>query len=419
MAPNDWTPRSEAYFVFPLAQGTPGKQCGLAATGVYQPSLRSPWLAAFEIALAVDALILTLALASRTLSALKERDQAKVDLVRADTAYQREQLLADFVRKLQSVITDDENVDVSREMDGLFFESINRIIHVVEVMVLTMNGGKAQYRCLGRNKVMGRLFMQVFNQQMPQFMKDCRSGLITRRNIRGFPDARERYQYLLVPVKTREEMDFCLLLLIPQEQYLDRDMVSGLREFVEKAVHARMDAENMEQLHYSARYDDLTGVLNRASMESRVARLLTQCAEGGKGLALAFVDVDHFKKLNDGMGHDFGDLCLKMLCRIMQQVLPKGGQIGRFGGDEFLVLFPGLDYGEASQLMEKLNPALAVASKREKTVLSVSIGIADCLSGQRITMAELFKQADMSLYAAKAAGRAQVGPRVAKAKTGK
>ncbi|WP_419615049.1 hypothetical protein, partial [Thiolapillus sp.] len=46
--PYDWTPRSEAYFVFPLAQGTPGKQCGLAATGVYQPSLRSPWLAAAE-----------------------------------------------------------------------------------------------------------------------------------------------------------------------------------------------------------------------------------------------------------------------------------------------------------------------------------------------------------------------------------
>ncbi|WP_419631440.1 hypothetical protein [Thiolapillus sp.] len=44
--PYDWTPRSDAYFVFPLAQGTPGKQCGLAATGVYQPSLRSPWLAA-------------------------------------------------------------------------------------------------------------------------------------------------------------------------------------------------------------------------------------------------------------------------------------------------------------------------------------------------------------------------------------
>ncbi|WP_419592398.1 hypothetical protein, partial [Thiolapillus sp.] len=50
LAPNDWTPRSEAYFVFPLAQGTPGKQCGLAATGDYQPSLRSPWLAAEVLA---------------------------------------------------------------------------------------------------------------------------------------------------------------------------------------------------------------------------------------------------------------------------------------------------------------------------------------------------------------------------------
>ncbi|WP_419635799.1 hypothetical protein, partial [Thiolapillus sp.] len=53
LAPNDWTPRSEAHFVFPLAQGTPGKQCGLAATGVYQPSLRSPWLVANEACLFV------------------------------------------------------------------------------------------------------------------------------------------------------------------------------------------------------------------------------------------------------------------------------------------------------------------------------------------------------------------------------
>ena len=373
---------------------------------------------AFEIALAVNAMILFLALASRTLHALQERDQAKVDLVRVDTAYQREQLLADFVRKLQSLVTDDENVDVSREMDGVFFESINSIIDVVEVMVLTMNGGKAHYRCLGRNKVMGRLFMQVFKQQMPRFLQDCRSGLITRRNIRGFPDAREQYQYLLVPVKTREEMGYCLVLLVPQQQYLDRDMVSGLREFVEKAVHARMEAENMEQLRYSARYDELTGVLNRGSMESRIGKQLAHCRKGGNGLALAFVDIDHFKMLNDSMGHDFGDLCLRLLCRTIQQIVPKAGLVGRFGGDEFLVLLPGLDYQQASQLLEKLNPALVVASRKEKHVLSVSVGIADCLPGQRMSMADLFKQADMSLYAAKAAGRACIGPRVAKAKTG-
>ncbi|WP_419613189.1 hypothetical protein, partial [Thiolapillus sp.] len=61
--PYDWTPRSEAYFVFPLAQGTPGKQCGLAATGVYQPSLRSPWLAAVYDLLGLDSLDVAIGLA--------------------------------------------------------------------------------------------------------------------------------------------------------------------------------------------------------------------------------------------------------------------------------------------------------------------------------------------------------------------
>uniref|UniRef100_UPI003AF60503 glutamate synthase-related protein n=1 Tax=Thiolapillus sp. TaxID=2017437 RepID=UPI003AF60503 len=60
LAPNDWTPRSEAYFVFPLAQGTPGKQCGLAATGVYQPSLRSPWLAAADFIVSARGFMFTL-----------------------------------------------------------------------------------------------------------------------------------------------------------------------------------------------------------------------------------------------------------------------------------------------------------------------------------------------------------------------
>lgn len=373
---------------------------------------------AFEIALAIDAIILSLALADRTLSVKKERDQAKVELVKVDTAYQREQLLADFVHQLQAEMDDEKRPNASTRMDKLLFDGINRILEVSEVMVLTRKAGKIRYRCLGGNRILGSLFMKILNQQLPQFMKDCRSGLISRRNIRGFPDARERYQCLLIPVKIREEMDYCLLLLIPREQYMDRDLVSGLREFAEKAVHALMSAENMEQLRYSARYDDLTGVLNRASMENRISNLLQQCREGGEGLALAFVDIDHFKKLNDSMGHDFGDTCLKLLCQKMQQLLPEDALIGRFGGDEFLVLLPGLDYRQAQQVLEKLNPMLTSVLQEEGNALSVSMGIVECRSGQRIPMAELLKQADMSLYAAKAAGRGCIGPRVATAKTG-
>ncbi|WP_456406673.1 sensor domain-containing diguanylate cyclase [Thiolapillus sp.] len=373
---------------------------------------------AIEIALAIDAVLLSLALADRTLSIKKERDQTKVDLVRVDTAFQREQLLADFVRSLQSGVTADDESDAIRAMDKLLFNNINRIVEVAEVMVLTRNAGDVRYRCLGGNRILGKLLMKALNSQLPQLMKDCRNGLINRRNIRGFPDARERYQCLMIPVKVREATDYCLLLLIPRQIQLDRDLVSGLREFVEKAVHALMDAENVERLRHSARYDDLTGVLNRASIENNIAGLLSQCNDMNKGLALVFVDIDYFKELNDSMGHDYGDDCLRYLCRSMQQILPRDGLIGRFGGDEFLVLLPDLNYQQAREYLEKLNPLLAKASPEEGPKLSASIGIAECLPGQRISKTSLFKLADMSLYAAKAAGRACIGPRVAKAKTG-
>lgn len=373
---------------------------------------------AFEVALAIDALLLSLALADRTLSIKKERDRAKVELVRVDTAYQREQLLADFVRNLQSGVTDEGSSDSIKTMDRLLFKSINSILEVAEVMVLTNNSDDIQHRCLGGNRILGKLFVKALSKQLLQLMKDCNSGLINRRNIRGFPDTRERYQCLLIPVKVREATNYCLFLLIPGQEQLDRDLVSGLREFVEKAVHALMDAKNVEQLRHSARYDDLTGVLNRASIENRISALLSQSHGKGVGLALAFVDIDYFKNLNDSMGHDYGDDCLRYLCRSIQKILPRDGLIGRFGGDEFLVLLPGLDYRRARQCLEKLNPLLQKVSIEKAPGLSVSIGIAECLPGQRMPMAALFKQADLSLYAAKAAGRACIGPRVAKAKTG-
>jgi diguanylate cyclase (GGDEF)-like protein len=152
-----------------------------------------------------------------------------------------------------------------------------------------------------------------------------------------------------------------MLLVVPEEQSLDNNLIYGLREYVEKAVHARMDAENMEQLQRSARYDDLTGVFNRASMEMHISRMLEQCAEGGCGLALAFVDLDYFRGLNDRMGHDFGDECLKRLCQTMQDILPWEAVVGRFGGDEFLVLLSGSDGFHATEVLARLNTALQEA----------------------------------------------------------
>ena len=195
-------------------------------------------------------------------------------------------------------------------------------------------------------------------------------------------------------------------------QSLDKEVVAGLREFVEKAVHARMDAENMWELQHSATFDLLTGVYNRATMEMHIASALEQGGETGRGLSLAFVDIDHFKLLNDSKGHDFGDDCLRLLCRTMREILPVDAVIGRFGGDEFLVLLPGADYLQASQHLAGLNLGLWERMSESDDSLTVSVGIAECLAGQKMPMTELLKNADRSLYAAKAAGKGQIGDKV-------
>ncbi len=371
------------------------------------------WLAhAFELALAVDAILLSLALADRTLSIKRERDKARVDLERVDTAYKRQRLLAEFVREAQSLAAAHEGRDFTEQLDRLMYHSVNRILDVRSVVLLSHEAGEVRQRNLGGDRILSRLFSGMIERNLPQLLENCHCGKMLMDDMTGYPDLKESYKYLLIPVRIREHRDCCVLLLIPCEEALEQDLVYGLREFVEKAVHARMEAESMEKLRRLARYDDLTGVFNRASMEMHISRLLEQCSEGGRGLSLAFVDVDHFKQMNDSMGHDYGDQCLRMLCRAMCEILPGNALIGRFGGDEFLVLLPGEDYFHATEILARLNPFLQKQTRDREMPLSVSVGIGECPSGRRMSMAELIKKADLSLYAAKAAGRGCIGARV-------
>ena len=367
---------------------------------------------ALEVAVAVDAVLLSLALADRTLSIKRERDRARVDLERMDNAYRREQLLADFVSKAKSLANDHESPGFSGKLDRLMYQSINRIVDARDVALLSQDGAEVRHRSIGEERLLSRLLPSMTGQILPQLAECCRRGKVVSGSVPDDPEIQEQYKYLLIPVRLREQMDYSVVLLVPQTQSLDNELISGLREFVEKAVHARMDAESILRLQHSDKYDDLTGVFNRASMKMHISSMLELCSETGRGLSLAFVDMDHFKELNDSMGHDFGDDCLRMLCRTMRDILPVDAVIGRFGGDEFLVLLPGADYFHAAELLAELNPGLQERMADAENSLSVSVGIAECLSGQTMPMAELLKKADQSLYAAKAAGRGCIGAKV-------
>lgn len=372
---------------------------------------------AFEVAVAIDAIILSLAVADRTLSIRRERDEVRVDFERIDTAYKREQMLADFVRKTKDLATDHESPRFSKQMDALMYRSINRMIDARDVMLVSRDETHVECRSIGEEKTLERVYTGGNKNALSDLLEESSRGRVISEDLPGHPDLQGRYRCLLIPVRLREQLDYCVVLLVPQAQSMDKELVYGLREFIEKAVHARLDAESISKLQRSAKFDDLTGVFNRAFMETHVSNQLEECGRKGRGLSLAFVDIDHFKMLNDAMGHDFGDECLQMLCNTMGELLPVDAVIGRFGGDEFLVLLPGADYFHATELLARLNPSLQEQMVDNDVSMSVSIGIAECLSGREMPMAELLKLADLSLYAAKAAGKGCIGAKVDVAST--
>ena len=168
------------------------------------------------------------------------------------------------------------------------------------------------------------------------------------------------------------------------------------------------DRKRQEALVWQqARLDTLTGLPNRRSLRERIERALAQRALRGEELAVMFVDLDHFKEVNDSLGHDVGDALLVQVAARLQGCMPPGGTVARMGGDEFTVLLAATDAGAAAQqvghaLLEALSDAFDVAG--ERVYVSASIGVS--LAPRDGTEIEaLFKHADLALYEAKGAGR--------------
>ena len=165
----------------------------------------------------------------------------------------------------------------------------------------------------------------------------------------------------------------------------------------------RTDAERTKL----ARYDSLTGLPNRAMMRDTLDEALANAAERRKGCALMMIDLDRFKQVNDTLGHPIGDKLLKDVAQRLGSVLGRDGQVGRLGGDEFEAILPGMV--EEGRLSELASALIAEVSRPYEVdghhvEIGVSAGIAVARPGRSIASG-LIRDADLALYAAKAAGR--------------
>lgn len=154
-----------------------------------------------------------------------------------------------------------------------------------------------------------------------------------------------------------------------------------------------------------AERDGLTGVLNRGAIEHRLDWALIERQREHIPVSLLFIDLDHFKQVNDRHGHAIGDACLRAVTRVVSQHFQYGDQLGRLGGEEFVLVLSGVELRTAVRIGEDVAARIRHDCARVEGVavdVTASIGAAQARGGD--TVAALIARADLAMYAAKRAG---------------
>ena len=157
--------------------------------------------------------------------------------------------------------------------------------------------------------------------------------------------------------------------------------------------------------------DALTGCMNRRALESRLRADWRLAKRRGTHIALAAIDLDHFKQINDTKGHPVGDIVLQQLAGIMKSTARDTDAVARFGGDEFLILLPDTGWQGALTFAERLRRRVddfTFGPPGNPMTITISVGVALARGTDPISPEELLKEADRSLYKAKQQGRNRV-----------
>lgn len=167
--------------------------------------------------------------------------------------------------------------------------------------------------------------------------------------------------------------------------------------------------EHEERAQRLATRDELTDLLNRRAFNAIAERDLARALRQQQPLCLAFIDLDHFKRLNDNHGHSFGDQVLRIFADRWRGQLRASDVLARYGGEEFVLLLPDTDPGEARTLLDRARASIAAADIRHGEVsvsLTFSAGLAQAQAGDDVD--SLLGRADQALYRAKTSGRDQI-----------
>ncbi|NMA93187.1 MAG: GGDEF domain-containing protein [Clostridiales bacterium] len=179
--------------------------------------------------------------------------------------------------------------------------------------------------------------------------------------------------------------------------YTVMDQYARVRDEKTRLVH---------RLEYLSLTDALTGLYNRRFLSASIDEEMRRAYETGSRLTLAMLDIDHFKKVNDTYGHEYGDEVLFNIAQIMKISLTNGEIFGRYGGEEFVILFPGKASAQSLPVVQTLANYIRSHGWTHGEPVTISGGLADYVSG--ISYSDFIEAADKNLYRAKREGRDRI-----------
>ncbi|MDD2356838.1 MAG: EAL domain-containing protein [Thiovulaceae bacterium] len=164
--------------------------------------------------------------------------------------------------------------------------------------------------------------------------------------------------------------------------------------------------ENEKRIHYLANFDALTGLANRTQFDIHIKDLLSTARRHKQEFSIMFLDLDHFKDINDTLGHRIGDELLIHASHRLKTILREEDILARFGGDEFIILLPNIDMNGVSQVAQKLLDTFKKSFDIDGNELSISVSIGIALyPNDGVDFDTLYKNADTAMYRAKKEGR--------------
>lgn len=369
----------------------------------------------YQLGVVVSAAILAVGLIGRISEYRYQRDREQ--LARADTErrMQREASRSNLAAELQTELRSLPVGDVEWTAFRLLLDHLARLVPM-ETSAVVVRGYHGQDLLVAEPMARKQAMHEQIEKRMLALKRQCGNGIALQQPMTSGATQSVVGTEAVLPLQIRSPAWGALVLQRQGADGFTTEELSLAGELARLTLLQVDQAVAAINLRRSAEVDALTGSFNRRTIDQWLARAFQEAHRDDQPVSVLFIDLDHFKSINDRFGHACGDVCLRNVASALRSALPEGDLFGRYGGEEFIAVLPGRAGAAARVIGEQLRAAvenMPLEWSGQSLQLTVSVGVATRRDGEDTPTATL-ERADKALYAAKRNGRncVQVAPAV-------